>query len=257
MQFCKYGITSHLSHYQSSIAHYKAQWCATDIFCNEGPRTNLLIENFGWESYPNAVHGTRWFSRGYNIRDDNSYMNLRIVQYAGQLGGGNAELLSLNTVGCKNVRFEAYPEYTIDPRAFLPTRAVVSTGSIITLDIAGQIVPNGGSTGNPGCLYNGSSPPDGHTVTWPDIYTPAGKMKWVFVGRKSVSQGIAEFYVDGVLVHTEDLYAATSVPNYQIDILFDSVSAGAKDYQIKINGKNASATGYNLLWSQISLQKVN
>ncbi len=75
--------------------------------------------------------------------------------------------------------------------------------------------------------------------------------------NKGGDRGILKIYIDNVLVATHDTYSAAQALAV-IDTTTDIVIAqsGIKTIKIEINGKNASSTGYGMLFNDLNLTRT-
>jgi hypothetical protein len=73
----------------------------------------------------------------------------------------------------------------------------------------------------------------------------AGTYDMRVITRNGTSHGITDFYVDGVEIHSEDLYAPSTVNNLMITKSGIVITAsGLHTISMKTDGKNVSSSDY-------------
>ncbi|HLA37013.1 MAG TPA: hypothetical protein VJZ02_00935, partial [Candidatus Brocadiales bacterium] len=89
------------------------------------------------------------------------------------------------------------------------------------------------------------------------IYLAPGTYSLSLLGLKSSNRGIIDILLDSISVGTMDTYAASTVQNNVASLAGITVSTGGlKTLSVKVNGKNASSTGYYMDISSISLWRT-
>lgn len=114
---------------------------------------------------------------------------------------------------------------------FYPT---VGTRGI--LDVAGQKFR--------GITYNASAA-NGDTLTT-STYLPAGDYTAEIITYKDTNLAIIDIKVNGAVVETLDLYAASQALNYQTTFTLSISSDGEQTIDLVVNGKNGSSSAYYL-----------
>ena len=72
----------------------------------------------------------------------------------------------------------------------------------------------------------------------------AGTYNFTILHDKGINRGVASFYLDDVLIGSLDCYNASTVPNFRTSYTVTVSNSGTHTFKIKINSKNASATGF-------------
>ncbi len=104
-------------------------------------------------------------------------------------------------------------------------------------------------------FYN-SSGGDGDGLTH-KVFLTAGTYTFGYLGSRSTNRGILDLTIDGSSAGTIDTYDAGGGYNYEDTITGISVAtSGVKDVVIKVNGKNASSSGYVLVVTSSALWRT-
>lgn len=90
---------------------------------------------------------------------------------------------------------------------------------------------------------NDASAGDGDALNY-KIGIQAGTYTLRIVCRKGASLGIVKVLIDGVVKHTMDCYNATNSFNQATETTGITLTQGLHTIKIKVDGKNASSSGY-------------
>lgn len=113
---------------------------------------------------------------------------------------------------------------------------------------------------NDGFLYNGNFfnlvASDGDNFTC-DFYSAAGTYKLRFNAPKNNNYGKIDIDIDGVEKGSFDLYAASLDAVNIAEIMGIVLKAGKHQLKVRVDGKNASSSGYQVSLSGFSLTKTS
>jgi len=82
----------------------------------------------------------------------------------------------------------------------------------------------------------------------------AGTYNMELFGTKNAGAGIVDITIDGDYIFQTDFYRATQLNNYSLVQSVDIVGDGVHTINLKINGKNASSSGYSLNLTYIAFR---
>ncbi len=87
---------------------------------------------------------------------------------------------------------------------------------------------------------------DGDELNY-EIFLAAGTYTFRFMGMEHDTRGIFDLTIDGIVKGSIDTYNSSFGENYIASITGATVAtSGVADVNVKINGKNASSSGYYL-----------
>ncbi len=110
-------------------------------------------------------------------------------------------------------------------------------------------------TGEAAGVYYNSTNTNLDEYKWSNIFLTKGTYKITIIQVKDTNKGIAEVLFGTTSIETKDLYAAIAY-NQLWEITFTRTADQTADLRFRVNGKNASSSGYSLSFSRFQIEKT-
>lgn len=105
-------------------------------------------------------------------------------------------------------------------------------------------------------VYRNSTNADGDKICYDDIYLNAGTWRIDISGRQVASHGILKIDIDGTEVASHDQYGATTYNVRYSTTGIAIATAGFKNIDVYVSGKNASSSDHYIAWSYICFRRT-